>query len=43
MLCALLAFDYIKRLEEGDRARRLRGRPTGTRIRRLPAPSERTR
>ena len=43
MLPAPLTFEYIRLLEEGDRVRRTRGRPTGTRIRRIPAPSERTR
>jgi hypothetical protein len=34
MLPAPLTFEYIRLLEEGDRVRRTRGRPTGSRIRR---------
>ena len=36
MLPAPLAFEYIRLLEAGDRVRRTRGRPVGTRIRRTP-------
>lgn len=41
MLPAPLALEYIRLLEEGDRIRRTRGRPTGTRIRRTPDASDR--
>jgi len=36
MLLATLPFDYIQHLDPGDRVRRTRTRPTGSRIRRTP-------
>ena len=36
MLLATLPFDYIQHLDPGDRVRRTRTRPTGSRIRRPP-------
>jgi hypothetical protein len=35
MLLAPLPFDYLQHLERGDRVRRTRSRPTGSRRRRL--------
>jgi hypothetical protein len=37
MLLAPLPFEYIAYLEPDERGRRGRARPTGTRVRRLPA------
>ena len=34
MLLAPLPFDYLQHLERGDRLRRTRTRPTGSRVRR---------
>jgi hypothetical protein len=34
MLLSPLPFEYIRLMDPGDRIRRTRGRPTGTRIRR---------
>jgi len=34
MLFATLPFDYIQHLDPGDRVRRTRTRPTGSRVRR---------
>jgi hypothetical protein len=36
MLLAPLPFEYIEYLDPGDRRRRMRKRPTGTRVRRAP-------
>ena len=36
MLLGTLPFDYIQHLDPGDRVRRTRTRPTGSRIRRTP-------
>jgi hypothetical protein len=36
MFLTTLPFDYAKLLDTGDRVRRTRGRPTGSRIRRVP-------
>jgi hypothetical protein len=35
MLLAPLPFDYLQHLERGDRLRRTRTRPTGSRVRRV--------
>jgi len=43
MLLAPLPFDYIQldpHLDQGERKRRLRSRPTGTRVRRPPVKNE---
>jgi hypothetical protein len=40
MLLAPLPFDYVKQMDPGDRVRRTRARPTGTRLRRLPEGTE---
>jgi hypothetical protein len=39
MLLAPLPFEYITYLEPGDRRRRARSRPSGVRVRRIPAPN----
>jgi hypothetical protein len=36
MLLAPLPFDYVKKMDPGDRLRRTRKRSTETRVRRLP-------
>jgi len=36
MLLPTLPFDYVRHLDPGDRVRRTRSRPTGSRIRRTP-------
>ena len=40
MLLAPLPFDYVKKMDPGDRIRRTRKRPTGNRVRRLTPDSE---
>ena len=36
MLLAPLPFDYLQHLDRGDRVRRTRVRPNGSRVRRVP-------